>query len=418
MLSETLRQAGYATACIGKWHVGYTMPPLSRGFDRFYGFIGGQHDFFDPRLGDPTHGFSFDYYDAQILDQDTPVQTMDYLTQEQTRHSLHFIEEQAKAQKPFFLYLPYHAPHPPLQATWEKLEPWARQRGGRFNSRDLVRAMIESVDDGVGQIMDMLLRLGIDDNTLIFFTSDNGGADDSAEYNDQSRMTQHNGGLRGRKGFFYEGGIRVPFIVRWPGRLPEGAVYNNPVTQLDIYATAVAATNAPVPAKPLDGVDLIPYLSGQRQERPHHTLYWGFQDQHKRWAVRNGDWKLTMEIRNDRAIQEKNFACVLELHNLAQDPLEAENLASTHPQKVQELMALRNEFYKDLPPSLATEELMTAWRADCERRPQAAQGKIQCRKREPAAPRRSAGARFLIKPPITSPRLARLTISKNDSKEG
>jgi len=204
-LAECLKPAGYTTACIGKWHVGHRLSPLTRGFDRFYGFLGGQHDFFDPRLGDPITGFSFDYYDADILDQDRPVESMEYLTDEQTKQSLRFIDQSVKAKKPFFLYLPYHAPHPPMQSTWEKLEPWAEAKGGTFNSRDIARAMIESVDDGVGEILDRLMHLGIDGNTLVFFTSDNGGAGDSAEYNDQRYMTQHNGGLRSRKDFFFEG---------------------------------------------------------------------------------------------------------------------------------------------------------------------------------------------------------------------
>lgn len=325
-LAECLKQKGYVTACIGKWHVGYKLSPLTRGFDRFYGFRGGQHDYFEPRLGEPTHGFSFDYYDADILDQDMPVDKMAYLTDELTKQSLQFIEEQARAKRPFFLYLAHATPHPPLQATWEKLQPFAQSRGGKFNSRDLVRAMLSSLDDGVGRILNRLMHLGIDDNTLIVFTSDNGGADDSAEYNNQSRMTQHNGGLRTRKGFFWEGGIRVPFIVRWPGRVPEGKVYQHPVTHLDIYATAVAATGAEPPAKPLDGVNLLPYLNDQNEDRPHQTLYWGFQDAHKRWSVRHGDWKLTMEIKGNQSIVDKNYSSVLELHNLADDPLEQNDL--------------------------------------------------------------------------------------------
>ncbi len=364
-LAECLKQKGYATALIGKWHVGYKLSPLTRGFDRFYGFRGGQHDFFDSRLGDPTHGFSFDYYDAEILDQDKPVEKMDYLTDELTQQSIRFIDEQARAKTPFFLYLAHATPHPPMQATWEKLKPFAEARGGKFNVRDLARAMLVSLDDGVGQILDRLMHLGIDDNTLIVFTSDNGGADDSAEYNDQSRMTQHNGGLRARKGFFWEGGIRVPFIVRWPGHVPEGQVYHHPVTHLDIYATAVAAADAPLPPKPLDGVNLVAYLNGQKTERPHETLYWGFQDAHKRWAIRHGDWKLTLELKDNQSILEKKYNSVLELHNLADDPLEQNDLQAERPDKVKELMAIRNAFYKTLPPSICTPAMLEDWKKDC-----------------------------------------------------
>jgi arylsulfatase A-like enzyme len=208
------------------------------------------------------------------------------------------------------------------------------------------------------------MHLGIDGDTLIFFSSDNGGADDSAEYNDQSRMTQHNGGLRARKGFFWEGGTRVPFIVRWPGQVPKGLIYHQPVSHLDIFATAVAAAEAPLPAKPLDGVNLIPYLNGEIKVPPHKTLYWGFEEAHKRWAIRHGDWKLTMEIKNNQAILDKNFDSVLELHNLADDPLEQNNLLYKHPDKAKELMALRDAFYKPLPPSICTPEMIKAWEKD------------------------------------------------------
>jgi len=368
LISECLKPAGYATACMGKWHVGYTMSPLTRGFDRFYGFLGGQHDYFDPGLGEPTHAFSFDYLGADILDQDKPVEKIDYLTDELTRRSLRFIDDCAKSGKPFFLYLPYSAPHPPMQATWAKLKPWADARGGKFNERDIVRAMIESIDDGVGKIQDRLKRQGLDRDTLVIFTSDNGGEDKSAEYNDQSRMVQHNGGLRAGKGSFYEGGIREPFIVRWPGHVPEGKVYDMPVSLLDIYATAVAAAGAIPPPKTLDGVDLIPYLNGEKSERPHETLYWGFQDISKRWAVRQGDWKLTLEFKSDRAAREKHSQTELELHNLAEDPLEQHDLKDSRPDKVRELTEARDAFYKMCPPSICTPEIIGAWKQDCKLR--------------------------------------------------
>ena len=367
-LAESLKPAGYATALIGKWHVGYNMHPLKRGFDRFYGFLGGQHDFYDLRLGDPVHAFSFDYYDADVMEQDKPVETMEYLTHELTKHSLQFISDSHQDGKPFFLYLAYNSPHPPLQAPWEDLEPWAKLRGGRFNARDIVRAMMKSVDDGVGEILDLLLSLGIDENTIVVFTSDNGGADDSAEYGEQRFMAQHNGGLRARKGFFYEGGIRVPYIVRWPAKIPEGIVYNEPVSHLDIFATAVAAAGVKPPEKPLDGVDLVPYFSGEKKDRPHDVLQWGLQAEHGRWAVRDGDWKLVKEFKNDKAIKDKDYEFVLSLFNLAEDPLEENDLHEKCPDVTKRLQKLHDDFYKTVKPNIATPKMIQDCQQDWLRR--------------------------------------------------
>jgi arylsulfatase A-like enzyme len=288
LLPEFLKQHGYSTACIGKWHVGHKpgSRPLDRSFDRYFGFLGGQHDYYDSRLGDPITAMSFDY-DAFVFDQDQPLQkpAMDYLTDELTRQAMAWTKAQVQAGKPFFLYLPYNAPHPPMQATWEKLEPYAKVRGGRFNSRDAARAMIQSLDDGVGQLMATLDQSGVSDNTLVIFTSDNGGVDDGPG----GELVQHNGGLRPRKGFLWEGGIRIPFIARWPAKLPKGKVYEQPVSHLDVFATAVSAAGTAQAPKALDGVDLVPHFTGERQGRPHAALFWGSNLLTDRWAVRSGD---------------------------------------------------------------------------------------------------------------------------------
>jgi arylsulfatase A-like enzyme len=364
ILPEFLRGQGYATALIGKWHVGFPQGarPLDRGFDRFFGILGGQHDFFDPRLGDPTTGMSFDY-DAHVRDQDEPVKAMAYLTDELTNHSLAFIDAQAAAHRPFFLYLAYTAPHPPLQATWGKLEPYAKARGGAFNSRDIVRAMIDSMDDGVGRIMHRLMLLGIERDTLVIFTSDNGGHEDR----DGQPTQQHNGGLRPRKGFFWEGGIRVPFIVRWPGRLPERAVYTQPVSQLDVFATIAAACNAPAD-KPLDGVDLVPHLTGANPEPPHDVLYWGFPRASNRWAIRKGRWKLAHEIVDYKAVQPDGVRMETALYDLEADPGETHNLVTKEAGVTAELGGLKDAWYAKLPPSIATAEVRQAWQGELARR--------------------------------------------------
>lgn len=364
MLQEQLKSCGYATACIGKWHLGYRpeIGPLTRGFDRFYGFRGGQHDYFDPSLGDPVTAMSFDR-DAWVVDQDKPVTKMEYLTDELTSKSIAFINQKAKAKTPFFLYLAYSAPHPPMQSTWEKLKPYAEANGGKFTSRDICRAMIDSMDEGIGRILQQLLLLGIDRDTLVFFTSDNGGADDR----DNQPLCQHNGGLRPRKGFLWEGGIRVPCVVRWPGHIPEGVVYDKPVSHLDIFATAVAATTTTAP-KQLDGVDVVPYLRGENTGVPHETLYWGFQKEVNRWAVRHGDWKLTHDIADYKAQKLWPDGVVTELHNIADDPQETKNVANEHPEIVTQLTGLKDKFYSTLPPSIATPEVIKTWQDELKRR--------------------------------------------------
>jgi arylsulfatase A-like enzyme len=359
LLSEFMHAQGYATACIGKWHLGYAdeVGPLKHGFDRFWGTMGGQHDYFDPRLGDPLTAMSFDY-DAWVRDQERHVEQMGYMTDELTRHALEFIATQARAKQPFFLYLPYTAPHPPMQATWEKLKPYADAQG-HFTTRDITRAMLDSMDEGIGRILQLLLHLGIDENTLIFFSSDNGGVDDR----DGQPLVQHNGGLRPRKGFLWEGGIRVPYIMRWPKRLKEGQVYSQPVSLLDVFATVAAAVAPAAAPANLDGVDLVPYLRGERQGVPHDTLYWGFQAETQQFAVRHGDWKLARCIVDYKAQRETPMRMELALYNLADDPAETSNLLQAQPKIARELQAMWDAFIGGCPPSIFTPADRQHWQA-------------------------------------------------------
>jgi arylsulfatase A-like enzyme len=366
MLSQFLKSQGYATACIGKWHLGHNPPqgPLNYGFDRFYGFLGGQHDYYDPNLGDPTHAFSLDH-DAYTYDQNMPVEKINYLTDELTARSIDFINEQNKTKTPFFLYLAYNAPHPPMQATLEKLTPYAAEKGGAFNMRDLARAMIDSMDENIGKILDHLMHLGIDSDTLIFFTSDNGGADDGD--GTPQHLVQHNAGLRGRKGFYWEGGIRIPFIMRWPERIPEGTVYEKPVSHLDIFATCAAAAGAALP-KSLDGVNLVPYLTGKEKQPPHDVMYWGLDEEVDQWAVRKGKWKLTCCYRDPQTTYDKTFVKVTELHDIEADIYEQHDMSAEHPEIVKELLKLKADFYKSCAPTICTPEMKKVWQEDMDSR--------------------------------------------------
>ena len=357
LLPEALRAAGYATGMIGKWHVGFPsgQQPLDRGFDQFFGMIGGQHDYFDARLGQPIDTVS-NAADAPIMDGKKPLGKITYLTDEFTDRALNFMQTAAQGKKPFFLYLPYSAPHPPMQALWKDLEPFAKKRANsRFNERDIARAMIVNLDENVGRLLRWLRESGLEKDTLVFFTSDNGGADDGPGH-----VTQHNGGLRGRKGYFYEGGIRIPYLVSWPGRIPPATVYHQPVSHLDIYATALAVAGV-TDAASLDGVNLMPFLRGEREDAPHAKLFWGMENTATRWAVREGGWKLVNEDTRPTISQRVGKATyATQLYHLADDPFEQHDLAKEQPGRVAALQRAMNEFQATMKPSLFTAEVAAA----------------------------------------------------------
>lgn len=374
-IGEVFKQNGYATALFGKVHSmnDFTVDdPGKLGFDEWYSFVA-QHDYYDPRNGQPTlavpHAYDCYMYENGVPDKS---EEMEYLTDGFTRRAVDFIGRMSKAKKPFFMYVPYNAPHPPLQAKWEKLQKYFPEFGKKgFTSRDLARAMIDSMDEGIGQMLDELEKQGQLDNTLIFLTSDNGGHDDGRELIAEGKgaLVQHNGGLRARKGYYFEGGIRVPYIVAWPKRLPAGKVYEHPVSHLDIYATVVAAAECDGVPENLDGVDLAPYFSGEKSGMPHDVLYWGMQENANRWAVRKGDWKLIKEFPFEDCIRTKDFSQrEFALYNLKEDPKEKNNVMDSNPEVVKELLRLRDDFYFRSEPSIVTPEQDKAWRADRQRR--------------------------------------------------
>jgi arylsulfatase A-like enzyme len=366
-IGEIFKQNGYATALIGKWHSSDNFEidnPSRRGFDEWYSFIA-QHDYYDPRNGSPLlavpHSYDCYMYENGVPDKSD---SMPYLTDTFTNKSLDFIDRNIKKEQSFFLYLPYNAPHPPMQAKWEKLKKYYPKHLDKgFTSRDLGRAMIDSLDEGIGRIIDKLENDGQLDNTIIFFTSDNGGADDgegSPSYN----LVQHNGGLKLRKGFFWEGGIRVPYIVSWPQKLPAGKTYSQPVNHLDIFATAASAAGCKGIPDNLDGVNLIPYLNGSETNAPHEALYWGLSEDQNRWAVRKGDWKLICEMPSPVTIQIDPQIRMTGLYNLKDDIREEKNLIEKYPDKAKELLELKNSFYKRCKPSIVTPEQDAAWRKE------------------------------------------------------
>lgn len=362
LLPEALREAGYRTGMVGKWHVSSdpTSGPLQRGFEHFFGFIGGQHDYFEANIGETMQGVGYGA-DAYVFDQEKPVGKVKYLTEEFTDHAIDFMAAPNPSNQPFFLYLAYNAPHPPNQAPWDDLKPYAEKRAnGKFTPRDIARASIGNLDRNVGRLTRWLREQGLDQNTLIIFTSDNGGSDGGPD-----NMLQHNGGLRGRKSTFYEGGIRIPFLIAWAGHLPVGAVYDKPISHLDIYATALAvAQGKSIKTHSLDGTNLIPYLLGKDKSAPHQQLCWSV-DNPSHWAARDGDWKLVLEDTDPATLGRRDRVrkTELQLFNLATDPLEEKNILSDNPAIVARLQKQFAGFVAKSKPSLYTREVQTAHEA-------------------------------------------------------
>jgi arylsulfatase A-like enzyme len=294
---------------------------MDRGFDEFYGTLNNT-PFFKPRL----------FVDSRISTEVREVKEPHfYTTLAYARRSADWIE--CNKDKPWFLYLAFNAVHAPLQAPDEYLN---RFRKIDDEKRRTYAAMTAAMDDAVGQVMGKLRALGLEENTLVFFLSDNGGPTAST--------TSKNDPLRGFKLTMWEGGIRVPFMVQWKGKIRAGKTDDRPVIQLDILPTALAAAGAQAdPSWKLDGVNLLPFLNGEKSGKPHETLYWRMGPQ---WAVRHGDFKL-VAAREGGKIQPPG------LYNVVQDPGESKDLSAAQPEKVKELRALWEKWNAEQAPPAA-----------------------------------------------------------------
>ena len=311
-LADRLKKAGYLTGMVGKWHLGHASKfhPLQRGFDSFFGFLGGAHSYLPMAGGNDP-----------VLDGTKPADEQEYLTDAFGREAVEFIER--NKTQPFFLYLTFNAVHTPMQAP-ESVK--TRVAGIQNERRRTYAAMLLSMDDAIGKVLDKLTESKLDESTLVFFISDNGGPQVNGSTN---------GPLNGQKAQTLEGGIRVPYFVRWTGKLAPGT-YDPPVIQLDIHATALAAAGVPVtPEMKLDGVDLLPHLTGKAKSSPHDTLFWRFGEQ---MAVRHGNMKL-VKSRGDT---------VARLFDLQKDIGESVNLAEQHPETVQQMQTMWNTWSESL----------------------------------------------------------------------
>ena len=292
-LAEALKKANYKSVALGKWHLGAheSLRPLKRGFDDFYGFLTGGHHYFPEywTLQDEYEVKSqFDAYKTKLLRNDTRIEEDAYLTDALSREAVSYIKKYK--DWPFFMYLAYNAPHGPLQATDHYLKRFDHIKDKK---RKTYAAMVSAVDDGVGEILNTLDALGIADNTMIYFLSDNGGP--------EKKNASDNGPLRGGKGEVFEGGIRVPFAMRWPNKINGGLVYDAPIISLDIFATAIAQSATPIHTKNnIDGVDLIPYLTGNDKGVPHGFLFWRKFDANEH-AIRQSDGAKMVSL-NDKSM--------------------------------------------------------------------------------------------------------------------
>lgn len=328
-LGTVLRKVGYKNAIIGKWHMG-THPnfhPHNRGFDHFYGFLAGGLDYISrgPRLNSLSEVTRmWQWYRMRVEEDGKIIDSEEYLTDELSDAAVRFIEKEAQTEDPFFLYLAYNAPHSPLQATQKYMQRFAHIEDP---DRRTFAAMVSAMDDGVGRVMESLRRNNIEEDTLIFFLSDNGAT---------NKFAGNNGELRGWKGSLFEGGLRVPFAMQWKGTIPAGQTFEHPVISLDIFATIAEITGVAIAEeRPLDGKNLIPHVTGENTNPPHETLFWSKRD-FGGFAMRHGSTKMVAPSR----YQEKSP----KLYNLDSDISEQVDLSQQNPEQTENLLKLWHEW--------------------------------------------------------------------------
>ncbi len=346
-VAEVLQQAGYTTALCGKWGLGDDLPdntglPNDQGFDFFFGYLNQVHahnyypeflwrDRYKVRLRNRVVTTGRDY---ELFAGGYATKRVDYSHDLIAQEALEFIE--ANKQRPFFLYLALTIPHANNEGTrgtgnGQEVPDYGVYAERSWSDQDKGQAaMITRMDRDMGRIMDLLKQLDIDEKTVIMFTSDNGPHDEGGH--DTERFGP-SGPLRGMKRDLYEGGIRVPMIVRWPGTTSAGAVTDHIGYFGDLLATAAELAGAEVPAKN-DSISLVPTLTGRGEQQEHDYLYWEFYERGSKQAIRRGPWK---------AVRMPMFSGATQLYNLENDLGEARDVAGQHPDIVQELETLMSE---------------------------------------------------------------------------
>jgi len=398
-LGDLLRQEGYATAAIGKWHVGDREQffPTNRGFDSFYGYLQAGHFFLNPDQAEKEHPshpwfkwalsngglegakYYYDYYNAPIYRNKEAGGFQGYLTEALDNEAIQFIEK--NKARPFFLYLSEAGMHTPVQAPEKYMNRFPKIADDRM--RRSYAATLSAIDDGIGDIMAKLKALGLEKDTVIFFTSDNGGpsfweprpeildtikagtplgaglpAGKESDLSAICELFQWRIGANGSdnhplsfgKGILYEGGVRVPLIIKWPGVVPAGKVSEAVVSHLDIVPTCMAAAGGKLPAdREYDGADLRPFFAGKTGDWTDRPLFWRVW---KDRAVRQGKWKLVW-----------SGAATPRLYDLSRDLEEKNNVAAANPAVVQQLQTAWTEWdKKNVAPLYQYEDLGRAWK--------------------------------------------------------
>ncbi|MEQ8211358.1 MAG: sulfatase-like hydrolase/transferase [Lacipirellulaceae bacterium] len=360
LFPKLLQKAGYRTGVIGKWHLGAAslFHPNHRGFDYFYGFLGGGHDYFKIDLRKPVK----EAYLQALERNGKPAEFKGYLTTALSEDAAKFVE--TNRDNPFFLFLAYNAPHAPLQAPKEAIQEYAHIEQRK---RRIYAAMVSTMDAGIGKVVDALEQNGLRDDTLIFFLSDNGGPQSS-----KNRPGNWNGSsntpFRGGKGNLYDGGVHVPFIASWPAQIEKGSTFENPVISLDIAATAVAlATQNDQLPDGFEGVNLMPALKKEDSSAPHDFLYW--RDGGVRWSILdssrrkhvkdrpNGKPEL-FDLPSDIAEQQDLGAERPELASQLRDSWQRWNESNVHcrMEGYEHYHQLRDQFFLDSIPKKAAGE--------------------------------------------------------------
>lgn len=346
LLPQLLKARGYHTMMLGKWHLGETAAtrPEARGFDEYLGFLPGAAMYLpagDPgiveaRLDfDPVDKVLWSILPFAVVSNNQPKRFAPsrYMTDYLSDEAVKAID--ANKNRPFFLYVAYNAPHTPLQALKSDYDALSAIKDHRLR---VYAAMIRALDRGVGKVLEAVKARGLDDNTLVIFTSDNGGTSFVG-------LPDINRPYRGWKATFFEGGIRVPLFVKWPAKIAKGATFNDTAAHVDIFATAAAAAGADLPTdRKMDGVNLVPYVTGAAPGAPHQSLFW--RSGHYKTLLA-GDWKL-----QESANPNKRW-----LYDLRDDPTEKSELSQARADKLAELSAelarIGAEQAKPLWPSLS-----------------------------------------------------------------
>ncbi len=346
-IARLLKALGYITGLVGKWHLGSTPEslPNAHGFDFFFGFLSGCIDYYSHRFywGEPR---VVNYHDLW-RNRTEVFEDGQYFTELVTREALAFIERNWR--RPFFLYVAYNAPHYPMHAPARYVSRFPELEW----ERRMYAAMVAAVDDSVGAILSLIEKLGLRDNTLIFFSSDNGStAEPRAGLNQKPARGGSNHPFRGWKFSLFDGGIHVPAILSWPGTVPSGQVVRELASHVDLLPTVLMAAGAPLPPdRTIDGRNILPVVT-QGAPSPHEALFWSSGGQ---LAVRRGRWKLVKDgfeadgtPEGQRKLEGED---ALFLADLEEDPGERRNLRRNRPDLVDELLTLAEKWLRDIKRS-------------------------------------------------------------------